>query len=487
MHHIAIQIINDDETDSSLDDSGDFFYDDVGDREVFMQMWRGSMNPNSSPNDSDDSDQNASISSIQRAYEHMKSAINDIRAIQSLVQKVSAKKDVGIKQVQRRDANFQQQSDISIFAEKAAQLEDCGNFLLSSAAKLREEVASSKNYFRSLAELSKRFPLRLIGDKEEDKTQVSVATSYHSKTAIVINEGQNGLQWSLSDSSRFSFNSNHFEFNDVPSNYLRCFFELMCHELFERIKNDRIKSAIHYSASKNKRSVYFDVGNRETKPWVFELGEEKEATNEINQNPQDNKVPVWIPRLIDLIMDPQAQPATFMRQLLFFKSTLDSISNAFCDRFLSADFCSVFKKTAKCKAAFQIGSPYLYNPYLAFIDKWRVSMTETPNELRCIPYPTDGRGLTPALEKWCDVSYSTLFLAMAERVTRSFGFVFKNKNQYGTATIGNKKIKFTPQPKTNDVEIIITARNKKTIKWNSIPGTDHIAKMCVIIFQDLTP
>ena len=337
---------------------------------------------------------------------------------------------------------------------------------------------------------------------KQDQTQVSVDLSYPTSTSIIIDESPNGPRWSLSDSSRFSFNSKHFEFSDVPSNYLRCFFELMCHELFERIKNDRIKSAIHYSANKDTRFVYFDIGNRETKPWVFELGPEKETNynndnnNNNDDNPfmastefqeEDNKVPVWIPRLIGLIMDPQAQPASFMRQLLFFKSTLDSITKAFCDRFLNSDFCTVIFQSAMCKAAFQISSPYLYIPYIAFIDKLRVSMTETPNELRCIPYSTDGRGLAPALEKWCDASFSTLFLSMAERVTRSFGFVFKNKNQYGKAIIGTRKIKFEPKANSNDVEITISTRAQLKINWKDVPGTDHIVKMCVIFFQDNFP
>ncbi|OHT05366.1 hypothetical protein TRFO_05949 [Tritrichomonas foetus] len=505
MHHIAVQIKNDSNSDDSADDYAEYLYEDVGDREVFMQMWRGSSQTNgASSADTDESNPDSPLSSIHRAYQHIKAALSDVTTIHSMVQNVVSQNDLGMQKVQEPPPMINSPTTEDIIAERFTQLDQSSNFLLSSAASLREEVSNSQRYFRSLAELSQRFPLKLITDKNE-QTQASVASSYPTSTSIVISEGQNGLQWSLSDSSRFSLDGKYFEFSDVPSNYLRCFFELMCHELFERIKNDKIKSAIHYSANKDIRSVYFDVGNRETRPWVFELGAEKDPNSHQNNNisPHNsddsiqnqessensntvNKVPVWIPRLIDLIMDPQAQPATFMRQLLFFKATLDSMTSAFCERFLNADFCTVYRKTAKCKAAFQIGSPYLYIPYIAFIDKWRVSMTETPNELRCIPYSTDGRGLTPALEKWCDASFSTLFLAMAERVTRSFGFVFKNKNQYGTATIGTKKIKFTPQPKSNDVEITITARNKKSIQWKSIPGTDHIVKMCVIIFQDFT-
>ena len=139
----------------------------------------------------------------------------------------------------------------------------------------------------------------------------------------------------------------------------------------------------------------------------------------------------------------------------------------------------------QCRAAFQINSPYLDVPYVAFVDKWRASMTETPNELRCIPYSTDGRGLTPALAKWCNNAFSILFLMMAKQVTRSFGYVFKNKNLYGTATIESKKIKFTPQVKTSDVEITIMARNTIKINWSEIPGSDHIERMCVILFHDL--
>lgn len=498
MHHISVHIENDTESDDSADEFADYLYEDVGDREVFMQMWRGSSSNEPSSPETDESNPNSSISSISRAYQHAKAAISDITSLHSLIQNINSKNDLGIQKIKNdNQSNMDENQALDLVADKYYQLEKCSQTLLESAASLREEVSSSQSYFRSLAKLSQRFPLKLIKNKQ-DQTQVSVDLSYPTSTSIVISEGLNGLHWSLSDSSRFSWNSKHFEFSDVPSNYLRCFFELMCHELFERIKNDRIKSAIHYSANKDTRSVYFDIGNRETKPWVFELGPEKENNNNNNNNnsgnendsdsqDQNNKVPVWIPQLIDLIMDPQAQPATFMRQLLFFKSTLDSITSAFCNRFLNSDFCDVVYRSAMCKAAFQIKSPYLYIPYIAFIDKWRVSMTETPNELRCIPYSTDGRGLAPALEKWCDASFSTLFLSMAERVTRSFGFVFKNKNQYGTATIGTKKIKFTPIPNSNDVDIIIISRSKKETKWKQIPGTDHIVKMCVIIFQDNWP
>lgn len=501
MHHISVHIENDVEPDDSTDEFADYLYEDVGDREVFMQMWQGSStNENTSP-DLDESNPESPINSISNAYQHTKAAISDMSTLHSIIQNIIDQNDFNAKKISKQDEEQEDDSQeellLDLVSEKYSQLEKCSQMLLQSADSLREDVENSQRYFRKLAKLSQHFPLKLITNKE-DQTQVSVDLSYPTSTSIVISEGQNDLHWSLSDSSRFSFNSKHFEFSDVPSNYLRCFFELMCHELFERIKNDRIKSAIHYSANKDTRSVYFDIGNRETKPWVFELGPEKENNGNENDNeneliappeePQDNKVPVWIPQLIDLIMDPQAQPATFMRQLLFFKSTLDSIGTAFCDRFLKSDFCVVKYNSAMCKAAFQISSPYLYVPYIAFIDKWRVSMTETPNELRCIPYSTDGRGLVPALEKWCDASFSTLFLSMAERVTRSFGFVFKNKNQYGTAIIGAKKIKFEPKPNSNDVEITIISRSKKVTKnWKQIPGTDHIVKMCVIIFQDNFP
>ena len=41
MHHICVQIKNEsDSSNDSNDDFSEFFYDDIGDSEVFMQMWR---------------------------------------------------------------------------------------------------------------------------------------------------------------------------------------------------------------------------------------------------------------------------------------------------------------------------------------------------------------------------------------------------------------------------------------------------------------
>ena len=105
--------------------------------------------------------------------------------------------------------------------------------------------------------------------------------------------------------------------------------------------------------------------------------------------------------------------------------------------------------------------------------------------MRCIPYSTDGRGLTPSLEKWCDITFTALFLSMAEKITRSFGYVFKNKNQYGTAAFGGRKIKFKPLPKSRDVEISITSHATKKRNWNQVPGSDYFERMCVILFTDL--
>lgn len=485
MHHISVRIENDTESDDSNDDFMNCLYEDTGDDEVFMQMWRRTTNQNLE-NSEDGTDE--PLSSINSAYRHIKKAVSNITRAQSIVQNVISPNQNGfatqcLQNLSPAQVEQLEQStftpDLQFYVDKKVTLGQYGEMFFKSAESLREEVQSSQQYFQSLSKLSRRFPLKLIKD-ENDHTQISIDSSYPASTSIIINEGPNCLQWSLSDTSRFSYNSQHFANSDVPSNYLRCFFELMCHELFERIKNDKIKSAIHYSADKDTRSVFFDIGTKET--YLFQLSTNQDENDEQYQEPSN--VPVWIPSLLELIMDPQAQPATYMRQLLFFKATLDSMMKSFCDRFLNSDFCDISYQSAVCKAAFQINSKYLTIPYLAFIDKWRVSMTETPNELRCIPYSTDGRGLAPALEKWCDISFSTLFLSMAEKVTRSLGFVFKNKNQYGTATINGKKIRFTPLPKSNDVEITITAKNKIIYKWNEIPGSDHIVKMCVLIFRD---
>jgi hypothetical protein len=286
-------------------------------------------------------------------------------------------------------------------------------------------------------------------------------------------EHSRGTTTHVGSTIRFLVNSQAFGASAPP--YAMCFFQLMCHELFEGMKNDHNKSAIHYSANKTTRSVYFDVGTNEEN-WLFELGPRKEV----------GPIPLWVVRLLGFVMKPHVGPATFLRRLLFFKGTLDSVFSAFCSRFLSIDFANFICRRAHSKAVIQVESIYLNIPYLAFVDQWRVSMTETPNELRCIPYTTDGRGFSPALSKWCDTAFATLFLGMAERVTRSLGFVFKHKSQYGTAVIGPKKIKFHPRIGSDEVDVTITAQNSFRTCWSKIPGTDHIVRMCVVLFRDLS-
>ena len=486
MHHITVQIINDTDSDESFDDLEAFMDDDVGDKDVFRQTWNHK-NIYSHPSEEEPPKDQEALNTVVEAYEHMRAALADLGILKSIVQSNLTKKNFTLSKIPPDNRKVEEPDLIAFenLSTKRNQLEESGNFLLNSAKSLREQIEESRQYFRDVEQLSKQFPLKLVQTPQKE-TKIAIATATPTNNYIFLDRKKQSaedseessdsstVEWKLNVSTSFSFNNHSFQL-DTNSNYISCFFQLMCHQLFERIKDDQIKSAIHYSADKETRSVYFDIGSKET--WIFELGKKK----------QIGQIPVWIPRLIHYILNPKAQPASFMRQLLYFKSTFITIRESLINRFISSDFCTLVLKAEPCICAYQISSQYLTLPYLAYIDKLRVSLTETPNEMRCIPYSTDGRGLTPALEKWCDISFATLFLSMAEKITRSFGFVFKNKNQYGTAAIGNKKIKFKPIPKESDVEISVTSHETKPPrKWKDIPGSDHFERMCVIIFTDLS-
>jgi hypothetical protein len=409
MHHISVRIIHDSDSDDSAGDVGDSLYHDIGDSDIFLQMWQGTDPAGDVPS--------APLDSVHRAYQHMKSAMSDVSALRATLRGVSGRD--GLSMCGAREAPAADWLSTS-YCDRISQLGECSDFLLRSAASLGGAVSQSQSYFRQLSELSQRFPLKLADDR------ISIASSTSCSASIVVAEGAGGLEWSLSDDCVFSVNSEAFDTS--ASAYLRCFFELMCHELFERLKNDKNKCAIHYSADQTTRSVCFDVGNSD-KNWLFELG----PAGRIAEDALARPIPVWLPSLIGLVMRPGSQPATFMRQQHFYKNTLDTVGSAFCGRFLNADFCTFLGKLALRQTAFQIDSPYLAVPYVAFIDRTRVAMTETPNELRCVPYSTDVKGLATTLGKWCDTAFATLFLAMAESVARSLGFVFKHKNIYGTS------------------------------------------------------
>jgi hypothetical protein len=462
MHHISVRIIHDSDSDDSCNELGDSLYHDIGDSDIFLQMWQGTDPGPEVPS--------GPLNSVHRAYEHMKSAMSDISALRATLRGLSARD--GLSMSGAHEAPPADPLSAS-YCDSISQLGECSNILLRGAESLRAEVAQSQSYFRQLSELSQRFPLKLADNS------ISIASSTSCSTSIVVSEGADGLEWSLSDDSVFSVNSESFDTSASP--YLRCFFELMCHELFERLKNDKNKCAIHYSADQTNRSVCFDVGNSDTN-WLFELG----PASRIAEDARGRPIPVWIPSLIGLVMRPGSQPATFMRQQHFYKNTLDTVGSALCGRFLNADFCTFLAKFALRQTAFQIDSAYLTVPYVAFIDQTRVAMTETPNELRCIPYSTDVKGLATTLGKWCDTAFATLFLAMAESVARSLGFVFKHKNIYGTATNGAKKIRFAPEAGTNDVDITVTAKNSLKTRWSEVPGTDHLMRMCAVLFLDLS-
>jgi hypothetical protein len=462
MHHISVRIIHDSDSDDSVNELSDSLYHDIGDSDIFLQMWQGTDPAAETPS--------APLASVHRAYEHMKSAMLDVSSLRATLRCLSARD--GLSMSGTREAPAAAPLSTS-YCERISHLGKCGDVLLRSAESLRAEVAISQSYFRQLSELSQRFPLKLSDDR------ISIASSTSCSTSIVVSEGADGLEWSLSDDSVFSVNSESFDTS--ASSYLRCFFELMCHELFERLKNDKNKCAIHYSADQTTRSVCFDVGNSDTN-WLFELG----PIGRIAEGAAARPIPVWIPSLIGLVMQPGSQPATFMRQQHFYKNTLDAVWSAFCGRFLSADFCTFLARFALRQTAFQIDSVYLAVPYVTFIDQTRVAMTETPNELRCVPYSTDVKGLATTLGKWCDTAFATLFLAMAESVARSLGFVFKHKNIYGTATNGAKKIRFAPKAGTHDVDITIIAKNSLNTRWSEVPGTDHLMRMSVVLFLDLS-
>jgi hypothetical protein len=137
------------------------------------------------------------------------------------------------------------------------------------------------------------------------------------------------------------------------------------------------------------------------------------------------------------------------------------VFSAFGSRFLGIDFAAFLCRRAHSEAVMQVESAHPSVPSLAFVDQWRVSTTETPNELRCIPRTSDGRRFSPAFAKWCDTGFATLFLAMEERATRWLGFVFKHK-----------------------VDSTITPRMRTS--WSRIPGTDQIVRMSIVLFRDLS-
>lgn len=482
MHHISVQIINDTDSSDSVDDFGVFLDEDVGDKDVFMSMWNYNNNFPNNVTEDIPQDQGA-LQSIEDAFKNLKSALNDMTILKNVIQSNITKKNFASGKIPA-DSN-ETDSDFTAFEalrQRKTQLEESSQFLLNSAESLKKEIESTRQYFREIDQISQHFPLKLVQTPEK-VTKIAIDTAISSNNYIYLNEKENNdnsgsddnsscIEWTLSTKTHFSYNGKSFML-ESNSSFIKCLFDLMCHQLFERIKDDQIKSAIHYSADKDSRSIYFDIGTKET--WVFELGAQKTIGD----------IPVWIPKLIHYILNPKAQPASYMRQLLYYLTTLSSLYQSFMDRFIYSDFCQLKIMSQPCSTAFQVSSPHLIIPYIAFIDKWRVSMTETPNEMRCIPYSTDGRGLTPSLEKWSDSTFATLFLSMAERITRSFGYVFKNKNQYGTAAFGGRKIKFKPIPKSHDVEISITSHSTKKKNWNQIPGSDYYERMCVILFTDL--
>jgi hypothetical protein len=149
------------------------------------------------------------------------------------------------------------------------------------------------------------------------------------------------------------------------------------------------------------------------------------------------------------------------------------------------DFCDVRIKEIQNRAILQVNSLYLQVPYLSYVNQGQVSLTETPNEYRYIPYAADGRGLNDLIEKWCVASWGSLFLAMAERVTRVFGYVFKNKCKYGTAIIASRKVKFTPVGHQGDVKVEVSGNSTVTIMWKNVAGVDHFVRMSWLLFGNL--
>ena len=467
MHHISVKILNDLNSNDDFDEFTDFLDDGEGDSDIFLQMWKKNdleekINENLNVENDD------VLNSVHNAYKHMKNAVSEITLLKNVITNYQKKKGVDIEELSHQSHNLPSDQVINLKLKKT-QLENSSNFLFQSAQNLRETINKNRLYFRELDNISKQIPLKIINN--ENTRQIAVQTPYLSTTSILLNEDGENIQWKLSNDSHFSFNNHSFGLS-VSSEYLKHYFHLMCHYLFEKMKDDKIKSCIHYSADNNTKSVYFDIGNNDI--WEFHLGEEKTISD----------IPLWIPKLMKLISNPKAQPASTLKNLLFYHSTLLSVQNSIFNRFVESQFCIVKQKIENLHASFEISSPHLQLPLFIYIDKSIVSITETPNEMRCLQYSTDGRGLSPALEKWCDNSFTSLFLSCIEQITRSFGFVFKNKNQYGTASIGNKKIKFKPKLNTSNIEILITSKNTKKIEWSNIPGINYIQKLCVLLFND---
>ena len=97
MHHICVQI--NDESDSSNDsndESAEFLCEDVGDSDVFMQMWKNPLPADAGPDDM------SPLTSINKAYQHMKDAMAEITAAKSVLQSAIASTP-GIVAVERVD------------------------------------------------------------------------------------------------------------------------------------------------------------------------------------------------------------------------------------------------------------------------------------------------------------------------------------------------------------------------------------------------
>ena len=106
--------------------------------------------------------------------------------------------------------------------------------------------------------------------------------------------------------------------------------------------------------------------------------------------------------------------------------------------------------------------------------------------MRYSTYQTEGYIASNSFEEWAMKFSSSMFLLMVEKVTLSFGYIFRNKTQYGTVIIGKKKIKFTPMSEINDVKIEVTIKTTVSLKWSEIPGTNHITRLCFLFFTDFS-
>lgn len=464
MHWVGVEIIDDSSSTSSDDEAFEF-----GNNSQFHESKSIHNHWEKYVDDANPSEVRA-MESVKRAEEHFQKAAREISLLDTLVRELRGG-NYGLSPVASGAAGA---SDCSAaLARRRCEYERSGAFLSDSVRELRSGISKTRRYYRELAEISKKFPLGLR-ENESGAEEIYIQNSLQTKNCIILQMNDDfTLRWSLSDNSYFSFNSKSISHN-INSNFVHCFFDLVCHEMFERIKNDRTNASIQYSAENNSRYIYFNIFNDIT--WIFELGEQKESGN-----PH-----ICIFFLVRLITDSYGHPTDHIKDNFLLQKTFSNLSVIITKYFSGNDFCEINFNFQKGEIAFEISSKYMKFPFVIYANKDIIALTETINEMSFSTHQTEGYISSNSFEEWSKKFSTSLFLLMVERVSLSFGYVFRNKGKSGTIIIGQKKIKFVPTPESQDVSIVITNKTTFPIKWSQIPGTNHITRLCVLFFADLS-